>query len=196
MTEGGDIESVGRLADAEPEQVSAWLESVRGGRREAPENFNWHGLAQTAASLAQEADAPEAQLGWARVAVAVYDWLAGQPGVAPDSFTASAMNLRADMISRLGDEPGHPVLDMSLVTGWFWDRLPMPFEEAERAAAAWREKLDSGKVSEMTEPEVEKVRSLRQIKNRLGVIRQLVAARRLPPDPELGAWLALRERLP
>jgi hypothetical protein len=106
------------------------------------------------------------------------------------------MYLRANMIARLGDVPGHPVLDTSRVTDWFREGLPMPLGEAERAAAEWRERLDAGKVGEMTDAEVEKVRRLRQVKNRLGVIRHLVERGGLTPDPELRAWLTLRERLP
>lgn len=71
---GGDYtESVGRVSEAEPGRVFDWLEPLPAGRRQAPEDFNWHGLARTAALPAQDARTPEAKLGWARVAVAVYE---------------------------------------------------------------------------------------------------------------------------
>ncbi len=88
------------------------------------------------------------------------------------------------MIDKKGVTPGDFVLDMDQIVRWFCESLPFSYEAAERKASIWRT-LD-----------IQEIRALRGIKNRLRIIAELVTIGRLQPDQELSAWLSLRDKLP
>ena|SRR5438876_5265581 len=169
------------LKEQDASRVQAWLDSVWSGQQQAPDDPNWwQAVAYDAAQKARLGS----DLTWAQVATSVYDHLATQADNAGrNSFMLSSMMLRADMISRLGVVPGHPVLDIDNISRWFFDSLEIPYEEASRQADAW------------TELQVEDIRKLRAIKNRLGVIK-LLSDEGLLDDTELSKWLLLRDKLP
>jgi hypothetical protein len=167
--------------------AQSWLERSMGSAADLPSDFNWHGFAQGAALRARSVVLDEAEAdSWAGVAVAVYAKLAAHP----DGFTfeLSAMSLRAWMVSRFGSVDGHPVRDWSRIMTWFLQGTVMSFEDAELAAKKLRQ-LSVDRWSE----EIDLVRSLRRIKNQMGVFRWMVH----PKAPtEIQRWLTLWELLP
>src|SRR5712692_7699550 len=66
------------LLEQDPSLVLRWLYEVWEGARQAPEGFNWLGLAEISAGLAHHKDgtlSSPPDLGWARVAVLVNTFL-------------------------------------------------------------------------------------------------------------------------
>lgn len=176
-------ELLNNLLQQSPSQVIAWLESVWTGQQQAPEKFNWLGLAEVTAAQARA----QGDQAWAQVAIMIYEWLAASGSLAPtDEYIDSAMTLRAYMIGKKGPVPGDPVLDMDYIVRWFFENLPISYEEAEHKAAFRRWRTAN----------IQEIKALRGIKNRLRVIASLVNSGRLQPDQELNAWLSLRDQLP
>ena len=175
-----------------PAEAKAWLADVDSGMQKLPEKFNWLGFAEVAALNAHT----ESNLLWAEVAISVYERLAQEAKDkandasrdSADSATISAMMLRAASIAKHGSISGDRVLDVNRIISWFWDSLTISRQEAATLAAKW------------TELSIEKIRELRQIKNRLGVISLLADSEKcVSPElqePELQAWLSLRRQLP
>jgi hypothetical protein len=132
-------------------------------------------------------------LAWADTAITTYGYLASRS--APKdrhAYQDSAMNLRAYVISRLGAVPENRVLDASEIVDWFFDDLRISLREARERARAWRE----GSLQREDARQVNRVRQLRRIKNRLAPLALLVESGQLRPAPTLQAWLSLREQLP
>lgn len=129
----------------------------------------------------------QGDLAWAQVAIMIYEWLAAGGGLPPtDGYIDSAMTLRAYMIGKKGPVPGDPVLDMDYIVHWFFENLPISYEEAEHKTAFRRWKTSN----------IQEIKALRGIKNRLRIIASLVNSGWLQPDQELSAWLSLRDQLP
>jgi hypothetical protein len=170
-----------KLIQQDAAEVKDWLRRVESDEQEPPAGFNWLGLAEAAAFDAQSAS----DLAWAEVAITVYERLAESTNPSGrESLMLSSKMLRAAMIAKLGAVPDHPILDLDQIICWFERSLTMSYQEATEKAANWRK----------CNPE--EIRELRRIKNRLQVISVLADSDKYSLNPELKAWLELREKLP
>jgi hypothetical protein len=162
-----------------------WLDNAEANPTSIPSDFNWHGLAEGAATNARVTSAIDDADAWASVSLRVYARLAANAERSA-SFELSAMNLRSWMIARYGRSERDPARDLRKLVDWFQQNIPMPIAEVEiqvgqlRALpmAQWSERL-------------ELVRTLRALKNRLNVFRNLDDV----PD-EIRPWLKLWPLLP
>ena len=173
---------ISTLLERGPLAVKKWLAGVEPGNQLSTERFNWLGLAEAAASNARSG----LDLDWADVAISLYSGLARKldSDSRRESLMYSQMNLRAFLIARLGSVSGHPILDPQTIIDWFRDALVISAKEASAKAAHWPQ-LD-----------LNSIRELRRIKNRLSPIRVLEDANVLPAEHGLGDWLSIREQLP
>jgi hypothetical protein len=193
------------LLDQVPDVVLQWLFEVWEGTRQAPNGFNWVGLAEVSADLANESLRRERgssppDLGWAHVAVHVNSFLLHEMRVrgrsycsarivppefrelAGRSFEWRVMNLRVGFLLRLGSIPGDPVLDRELLVQSFFQELALSPEEALNQCAAGRQALSR-----------QQSRKLSRIRENLDCLRPL-AERHLLPQ-ELLPWYSIREQL-
>ena len=171
--------------------VEDWLRAVRSGERRVPEEFNWQVVAEVADMRAHGGRIGE-DLAWARVATWIYEHRSAQMDELADASIreateCAAMLLRADMIRRFGPVPGDPVLDPATIVRWFFDRLPVPRQQAAEQANRWRA---SRALSS------EQLRTLAFLKERLRALGIIAEARGLVVSEEVKAWLELREGLP
>ncbi len=193
------------LLQKDPEQVQAWLRIVWAEQQQIPEKFNWLGLAQVSTFNAQELANEESNeshsesLAWAQVATSVYEFLAENNPSFPESYLYSLMGLRAYMILKFGALPGNQVLDIQQIVNWFFDNLHISYQEALIKATDWRETLAVNNPEETQkkfESELEDIRKLRLIKNRLGIIKRLSKSKDFLPNEELNIWISLWDKLP
>ena len=182
---GGDV---GSLLSGDFVTAEKWLRQVLDDGKPLLEGFNWHGFAEGAARNARSReDDQHASDAWATMSVTVYDRLAAEQAEG-FTFELSAMNLRALLISRHGSADGHPVRDAARLVKWFREGVAdTSLEEVEREA----ERLRQLPVEQLSE-QLDVMRRLRRIKNRLNVFRWQETVR--PPDIE--RWLAIWDRLP
>jgi hypothetical protein len=174
------------LLKGEALAAQQWVENAESNPDSVP-GFNWHGLAEGAATNAHKAVTLTDADAWAAISVRTYDRLAiPASDVERRSLELSAMHLRASMIERHGAAHEHPVRDPQTLVGWFRKTIPMPPKQAELEASQLRA-LPADRWSEHTD----RVRALRALKNRIGVFRTLDE----PPD-ELRPWLRLWPLLP
>ncbi len=188
MTQSLSTIELNQILTQDVDSVLNWLKNLASGKSTAPRGFNWHGLAEAAAFNAREGSPQEAtklNLKWAEVSVTAYEGLAAKtnPSMA-DSLMFSSMMLRANMISKLGAVPGHPVLDVDVIINWFEKNLTMSQDEVSKKAQNWQQ------------CQIEEIRELRKIKNYLQVISVLAKSDKVVLNPEIYSWLALREQLP
>ncbi len=193
------------LLQKDPEQVQAWLRIVWAEQQQIPEKFNWLVLAQVSTFNAQELANEESNeshsesLAWAQVATSVYEFLAENNPSFPESYLYSLMGLRAYMILKFGALPGNQVLDIQQIVNWFFDNLHISYQEALIKATDWRETLAVNNPEETQkkfESELEDIRKLRLIKNRLGIIKRLSKSKDFLPNEELNIWISLWDKLP
>lgn len=196
--------SVNEWLQREPEFVEHWLQEIESGRIEFKEKFNWLGLAQGAASLAQRFAVEENRqrsLQWAGVAIAIYDWLIQKMPVPHDNFldydslAQSAMNLRVSMIRTWGACPDHWVLDPKIVIDWFFQQFSQSVEEIKREAEPWQ-KPGIFQDGQYIANHLETLKHLRRLKNYLNVMEPLLGLNNWQPPEELEAWVSLKPLLP
>ncbi|MEH1968445.1 MULTISPECIES: hypothetical protein [unclassified Nostoc] len=193
------------LLQKDPEQVQTWLRMVWAEQQQVPEKFNWLGLAEISTFRAQELANQESNeshsesLAWAEIATSVYEFLAENNPTFSESYLYSLMGLRAYTILKFGALPGNPVLDIQQIVNWFFDNLHISYQEALIKATDWRETLAANNPEETQkkfESELEDIRKLRLIKNRLGIIKRLSKSKYFLPNEELNIWISLWEKLP
>lgn len=168
-------------------KVNPWLDRVTLGGPIEGEPFNWDVFAFTIAARAREERSP----GWAHVALRIYDALAKQPplGATEHSFMLSAMNLRAGLISELGEREGDPVLDSEPIVAWIQRLTTMSLEEASRWMALAQEDFRA--------VPIEKLLVMRRIKHGLNTLAHALPKTNVEQKhPELVPWLQFRTRLP
>ena len=184
MTNSSGSDMWTTLLASAPSAVKRWLTNVEPGQQSPSQKFDWLGLAEATASKARS----EMDLDWAEIAISIYNQLARKVDSPSrkESLMYSQMNLRAFFISRLGPTANHLVLDPQPIVKWFFDNLRISVEEASEKASHW------------TELDIESIRELRRIKNRLAPIKLLKDARMLPQDFDsmLSSWLGIRSQLP
>jgi len=171
------------LLDQPPGEVLQWLQSVWSDPRMMPERFNWLGVAEVAGTKANF----NADLEWAEVAIGIYEWLASRASNESirHSELSSAMSLRASMINKKQQTiPDHIVLDTKRIVYWFYSKLNMRYDEVVREIENWRALP------------LDQIRTLRRIKNRLSIVKSLVAQGYIQPDEDLQTWLELYPKLP
>lgn len=186
------------LLDQESDLVLRWLYEVWEGSRQAPEGFNWLGLAEISPNLALKKD----DLGWAHVGILVNTYLIHEAKtygrvffsarvVPPErrdqacfSFEERVMRLRVGFRLRRGNVPGDPVLDGDLLVRSFFEGLTLSPEEALKQCAAGRKELSQ-----------EQIWKLGGIRRKLECLRPLAERGLLPANQELLAWYSLREQL-
>jgi hypothetical protein len=174
-------EYLGTLLSSGSAGVRSWLEALREGKAEAPRGFHWLGLAEAAAHRART----DLDLEWTKTALEILHQLAQSADSRErESLLLAAMNLRAFFIERRGPVPGDPVLDIQDLVTWFRSSTPVSFDQASRDTTHWNH-LDT-----------EKIRALRDIKNRLAVFEGLETRGWLDPYADVREWLSLREQLP
>jgi hypothetical protein len=131
---------------------------------------------------------------WAQTAIAVYDFLTGKTAARERrGYQASAMNLRAYLISRLGAVPGDRVLDGDDLLFYFFDGLRLSPGEAREKAVASKQRLRNREHSPRLTRDLQ---LLRGVKNRLAPVALAVESGQIQPTPALQTWLVLREQLP
>jgi hypothetical protein len=171
------------LLHQSPGEVLNWMQSVWSNLREIPEGFNWLGVAEVAGTKANL----NADLKWAEVAIRIYEWLADR---ANDESTrhselSSAMSLRASMINKRHQTiPDHIVLDSRRTVHWFYNELEVPYDEVVCKVENWMVL------------QLDQIRTLKRIKNRLSTLKSLIAQGHIQPDKSLQAWLELYPKLP
>jgi hypothetical protein len=171
------------LLHQSPNEVLNWIQSAWSDPRVIPEGFNWLGVAEVASTKANL----NADLGWAEVAIRIYEWLAS---IASDesirhSDLSSAMSLRASMINKKHQTiPDHIVLDSKRIVYWFYSKLNMYDDEVVYKIENWRALP------------LDQIRTLKRIKNRLSILKSLIAKGYIQPDENLQAWLELYPKLP
>ncbi len=174
-----------------PESL-ALLQDILDSDSDLPDEFEWLGLAEVAAHNAYAPisiyEANQTNIKWAEIATKIYERLAAiadkSKSGSGESLRISSMMLRAGMIDKFGVVDHHPVLDINIILQWFRQNLKLSCEEVEKKAANWR-----------VLP-VEEIRELRQLKNRLQVISAINDSNKFGLEPEIKAWLSLREKLP
>lgn len=183
------ISSINQLIQRDATFVKNWLQGALDDELESSQNFNWLGLAEVAGANACNASSDN--LLWAEIAVFVYEKLAtGKKASEAHYFLDSAMRLRALMICRFDSVSGHPVLDVHALVHWFISNLNISYEEAEEKSSFL--KIHTANMAN----QIDDLRQLRRIKNRLAVLSMLVECQKLQPDKNLSAWLSLRSMLP
>lgn len=154
------------------------LQEVKATSEKLPDNINWLGLAEARAFDAQV----DADLESVEIAVSIYEQLAKQTPEGGESFLLSAMMLRASMINKLGVHSGHSLLEVEPIILWFFKSLTLSYSEAKAKAKNWQS------------CDINEIRELRRIKNRLGVISVLAQA--IDLDENIKNWLSLTNKLP
>lgn len=177
----------GDVLDWPLSKMNAWLDRLTIGGAVEGEPFNWDVFAFTIAMRAREERSP----GWAHVALRVYEALAHRPpsGADAHSYRLSEMNLRAGLISELGEREGDPVLDSEPIVAWVQRLTTISLEEASRWLALVEEDFRA--------VPIEKLLVLRRIKHGLNTLAYaLPQTKAEQKHPELTPWLQLRTRLP
>lgn len=176
------------LAQQDPTQVRAWLETIWARRPDVSLHFNWIGLFEIAmfnAMAAAELCRKQESLAWANVAKSIYVLLTDHNERRPKSAVNSLMLTRASLIATFGTCANHDILDADDIVNWFFSELDMSYSEAVQAVAVWSQKLD-----------LDMMRKLRNIKNRLLVMERLFMRDQLLMSEALCNWLDLKPLLP
>ena len=154
------------------------------------EGLNWHGIAEVCALKARTLLSAEldAALAWANASTHLYARLAKtHPGDA-ESYERSGLTLRAGLIQKLGPIPGDELRDPADILAWVSGSLVLPREDAKARSSLWRAKRGQLPVAEL--------RTLRRIKNRLGLIEVIASVPGVQIPPLILSWLAIRGELP
>jgi hypothetical protein len=187
-----NLATVNQILQWDAQQALAWLQSMSYAQRgENATIFNWLGLAEGAADNARN----HLELRWAQVAINAYEYLMNTAVTIEEQFNyqTSEMMLRAYLISALGPLDNDPILDASVIVRWFLNRLTFTREEAIELANLWRDQLRNQNV---TEPLMDNVRKLRQLKHQLTALAVLAESKLWKPDERVSSWLAIRHLLP
>ncbi|AEI64696.1 hypothetical protein LILAB_13955 [Corallococcus macrosporus] len=97
------------------------------------------------------------------------------------------MNLRAGLISELGEREGDPVLNSEPIVAWIRSLTTFSLEEASQ----WMAREDLRTVP------IEKLRAMRRLKSALNTLAHALHKTQVEQKhPELIPWLQFRTRLP
>jgi hypothetical protein len=185
-----EVTAISRLTLADLQQ---WVQAALREPSDERNQFNWLGLAYTLAFDARQRTEVAEKIRLAEIAVTIYEWLdqyrnPEQSG----SYTDSALALRLHLLTHQYVASSHPVLGTRNIKRP-WERTGLSPAAARRVSLHLKHKLSEG-VRQVSLEEKEQLKILRQIKNKLLLIRQL------PPDDELfkesEKWLKVLSDLP
>jgi hypothetical protein len=202
MTEIEAVKLLKFLLKQNPEQVQSWLKNVWIEQKQVPEKFNWLSLAELSAFNARELAANKSEynspsIAWADVATSVYEFLADKHPEFSPGYLSCSMNLRADMIAKFGAVSSNSVLNTEIIINWFFDNLEISYQEALIKITDWRDTLasnDVAKIKNKFETDMEDMKKISFIKNRLNTIKILSQSKHFHPSEELNNWIILGER--
>ena len=181
MTKDSKFDDPASLIASGPASVADWFRALRAGRLDEWQDSWPLTVAEGASHLARE----NLDTAWLAVAIEILEDLArSQPEREREANLLSAMNLRGYFIAHLGVDRTGGLLDPAILVRWFSRETEISLDVAREKATRW------------TRLDVQEIRVLRDIKNRLGVFVELERLGILAPYPELQAWLALRDLLP
>ena len=198
------INSLQEVLEKQPDEIKIWMKNVLEKNEQIPEHFNWHGLADCAASNARTGvdkshEKHNSALAWAEVASLIYGFLSKKYPESSSSYLYSEMTLRMFMISTFGIDKNSNVLNSDKIVAWFFDDLEMSYESALVKSTKWREDLSNKNTEEMKEifeNNFEDIKKLRSIKSRLNIINQLCQVLTFNPSEKLCSWLSIWKILP
>lgn len=185
MSTSGIID-INRLEDANAAMVLARISDAK--YHQEPGAVNMRALAFVASSLARE----HVSVDWARVAVAAYKILSEVVGDADPRLDdeVDEMRVKACLISRLGDKPGHDILDASAIVVWFTSDAGLSPSSAAALAAQLKGR------SNINEDDLATLRLLRRLKNRLLVIELIKQVDAVRTSGAVQEWLGILQELP
>jgi hypothetical protein len=150
-------------------------------------DFNWHCIAEVAASraIANSSSDQQVALLWATISVTIYDRLAqtSEMTVRPH-FERDSMSVRSNMILLFGPKHGHPVLDPSVLESWFLNQVGVSVETVSSLVEQW-ERLQTR--DQFT---------LFEMKQRFDVISALLSKEVFKQSDKLKQWEQVLSRLP
>jgi hypothetical protein len=175
-------------------QLQAWIREVRLGHQVAPTDTGWWlWLAERAEQKARSTG----DLDWAHIATSTYEYLHAQASREDwNSHLSTSMNLRAYLISKFGNVPGHPLLDSAEIIHMFFNTLAMPYERAGHLFRSVKELgsfYELKKSGQVTNAEFV---ALMLIREQLREIQKSVNAGFVQPDEQLTKWLESCANLP
>ncbi len=152
--------------------ASQWYHAVQTAGHPVPTGFNWQGLAQGAALRARITEAEES-LAWAEMSVAVYGRLSKE--YPEKTFDQSEMYCRASTIEKHGIDGGHHLRNPDVIFDWFRETAPVD-------VAGVQALIDRLADPMTVEFEEQVVKPLRDLKERLHVLRALEEDCAIPQD--------------
>ena len=174
--------TVDQVLKMPPFKALLWVREMLPGAEGRRDEFNWHGLAQCAATLAHLPNAPPP---WAHVSVEVYSWLAGHDGKGSgEGFKVSEMYVRCHQIKLHGAAAGDELRDAQVLLDWFHKGNELSVDDVLALIPDWRA-LPRATIS-----------NLRRIKNRLAVLAQIQDQFENDTLLTVRPWLELQPRLP
>lgn len=170
----------------DPKEILADVKITIAEHKVPDNDFNWLGLAEVASTNTQNnTNSMETSLAWAQIAILVYEYLSSA-SIQTDrnSFECSAMLVRVYCIGRFGKQKNKKIRDPQIVVDWFLSNTSISLDEAEEQA---KRDLSLNQILE-----------LRQIKNRLNVLKELYKDGNVPANSlsSIENWLAIRPELP
>jgi hypothetical protein len=178
------------MMDQGPEWLGAYLRQFEEGK---PIPHSMIGIEAGAASRARSLK----NLQWADIAVraAALHALESE-GEQRAAALWKAMAIRAWFISEMGSRRGHPILDPDIILQWFESETEFSMDVTKQKSARWK----NFRASTMTRDELAEFRSdlikLRNIKQRISVLKMLAGCGELPEDARFKHWLEIRDQIP
>ncbi|MEM8528256.1 MAG: hypothetical protein AAGG68_26670 [Bacteroidota bacterium] len=168
------------ILDKKEEDILLWLNEIEKKEVEFPSDFNFHGLAEAATTLAFEVD--DINLKWAIIGNKVYEILA-ERAKNSHSFMLSSMNIRIRTIKNNDSDNIRDLLDISKITNWSTD-FPLTFNEAKTMSKNWQEL------------NVFQIKKLRIIKDKLRLIERMNDSGFEIEFSNFDDWMNLKKVLP
>jgi hypothetical protein len=150
-------------------------------------DFNWHCIAEVAASKAIASGSSDQQtpLLWATISVTIYDRLAQTSEMeSRQIFERDSMTVRSNMILLFGPRHGHPILEPALLENWFLSQAGVTVEMISPLVEHW-ERL----------PTMDQF-GLFELKHRFDVISVLLSKGVFRQSDKLKQWEQALSRLP
>ncbi len=159
-------------------------------------HFNWLGLAEALAFEARKNRDINRKLQLAELSVRIYEWLSKHENPEQsDSFVNSANALRIYLLANEQIDFSHHTLGLKRVEDWFWNEINILPEEASELSKISRNKIEKGETN-FSSNELEKMKLIRKIKNRLHIIRNLSKIDKVGETlGEINDWLKIADSL-
>ena len=176
--------------EQEPQKILAAITAVIDEHPHPNKDINWLGIAEIASSNTRiKSNTMDVSLVWAEIAVLVYEYLSSpitKTNVSHVSFECSAMFIRVYCIAQFGIQKNDMLRDPQTVVEWFLVNTGMSLDEAKAQSKKW------------IELPREQISALRQIKNRLNVVKELYKDRHVPSNSlsSIESWIAIWQELP